>query len=359
VPLLAASLLPPQGRSAKVGRLLLLFVLPGVAYFIWRAIYFHALFPLPFTVKSDVHRTLGLLVPHSLTASLKYLLFDGALLLPWLRPGLRFQSRSEDIRFRTLTVLLLVLPTLFYWAMRLDQNVGDRFFYYLPLAAALLLALRWPAFSKTKKRRLLRMGLGAFLLFLLGPLLREVRSFRDYQFRDVQGIAAALGKLPTRGTLLTTEAGFLAYGSGWVAYDAWGLNTAEFAEHFIQPADVIALRPDLIILHPDPPDSCLPQSSWPAAYSGRTWQHMTRNMLLGARNAGGYQLWPLSYGSTYYRERKDWSYGQGDRECFLVRSDSPCAAGMIAALRQHHAVGPPQSIALEEQQDARAARHDP
>jgi hypothetical protein len=332
-------------------------VLPGVAYFLWRATYFHALFPLPFTVKSDVHRTLGLLVPHSLTSSLKYLLFDAALLLPWLPAAfgssrLRTESRNDDVRIRSLTFLLLVLPTLFYWAMRLDQNVGDRFFYYLPLAAALLLALRWPAFPQTQRRVLLRIGLGAFLLFLLGPLLREIRSFRDYQFRDVQGIAEALGELPTRGTLLTTEAGFLAYGSGWVASDAWGLNTEQFAHHFIQPADVVALRPDLIVLHPDPPDSCLPQNSWPSAYTGRTWQHMTRNMLLGARDAGGYQLWLLSYGSTYYRERKHWSYGEGDRECFLVRSDSPRAAGITAALIHHHGIGPPRSVALEEAHDA-------
>jgi hypothetical protein len=356
VPLLAASLFPTSGRAPRAWRILLLFVLPGVAYFLCRAAYFHALFPLPFTVKSDVHRTLGLFVPHSVTTSLKYLFFDAALLAPtlWSRAHAEPFAKKQHLphHLPLLATLLLGLPTLFYWAMRLDQNVGDRFFYYLPLAAALLLARQWQTTPPATRQVLLRVGLGAFAVFLLGPLLREVRSFRDYQFREVQRIAAALGRLPTRGTLLTTEAGFLAYGSGWVAYDAWGLNTARFADHFIQPADVVALRPDLIVLHPDPNDTCLPQSTWPAAYSGRTWQHMTRNLLLGARDAGGYQLWLLSYGSNWYRERKHWSYGQGDRECLLVSTRSPRAAGIVAALEQNHAVGPPRSYALEAQHGA-------
>jgi hypothetical protein len=291
---------------------------------------------------------LGILVPHSFTSSLKYLFFDGALLLPLLWP--RSVPRPNTI---PLVVALVAVPTLFYWAMRLDQNVGDRFFYYLPLAAALLLALHWPGLDDPRRRLILRIGCAAFLVFLLGPLLREFRTFRDLQFRDVQAIAADLRRLPTRGSLLTTEAGLITYGSRWVAYDAWGLNTEQFARHLIQPSDVVGLHPDLIVLHPDPAESCLPHPEWLPAYTVRSWPNMTRNLILGASEAGDYQLWLISYGSSYYRQRKHWSYGEGDRECFLVRQSSPLFAGMVAALRQRSAVGPPQSIALERaHQDA-------
>jgi hypothetical protein len=353
VPLLVCLLLRPDTRSARALRILLVFVLPGLAYFVWRMAYFHALFPLPFTVKSDVHRTLGVVVPHSFTSSLKYLFFDGALLLPLLWPGwvsrLRAWPPGYPLQPNTvpLAISLLGVPTLFYWAMRLDQNVGDRFFFYLPLAAALLLALNWSALDDPRRRLILRIGCAAFLVFLLGPLLREFRSFRYYQFRDVQAIAADLRRLPARGTLLTTEAGFITYGSGWVAYDAWGLNTERFAHRLVQPSDVVALHPDLIVLHPDPPESCLPQPAWLPAYTLRSWPDMTRNLILGARDAGDYQLWLISYGSSFYRDRKHWRYGEGDRECFLVRESSPLFAGMVAVLKQHNAVGPPQSIALE------------
>jgi hypothetical protein len=353
VPLLVCLLLRPDTRSARALRILLVFLLPGLAYFVWRMAYFHALFPLPFTVKSDVHRNLGVLVPHSFTSSLKYLFFDSTLLLPlwWPHPVPRLQALSAGYPFELntvpLAISLLGLPTLFYWAMRLDQNVGDRFFFYLPLAAALLLALNWSALNEPRRRSILRIGCAAFVVFLLGPLLREFRSFRYYQFRDVQAIAADLRRLPARGALLTTEAGFITYGSGWIAYDAWGLNTERFAQQFIQPSDVMALHPDLIVLHPDLPESCLPQSEWLPAYAQRSWPDMTRNLILGARDAGDYQLWLISYGSSFYRHRKHWRYGEGDRECFLVRESSPLFAGMVAVLKEHDAVGPPQSMAIE------------
>jgi hypothetical protein len=205
----------------------------------------------------------------------------------------------------------------------------------------------------------LRIGWAAFLVFLLGPLLREFRSFRDYQFRDIQAIAADLRRLP-RGTLLTTEAGFITYGSGWVAYDAWGLNTERFAHHLVQPSDVVALHPDLIVLHPEPQESCLPQPDWLPAYTVRSWPNMTRNLILGANDAGDYQLWLISYGSFHYRHRKHWRYGEGDRECFLVRQSSPRFAGLVAVLTGHGAVGPPQSIVLERaHKDALSVRRNP
>jgi hypothetical protein len=354
-PLLVLLLLRPDTRSRRALYILLVFLLPGLAYFIWRMTYFHALFPLPFTVKSDVHRTLGVLVPHSFTASLKYLFFDGALLLPLFWP-----RRVRQPNIIPLAIALLGVPTLFYWAMRLDQNVGDRFFFYLPLGAALLLALNWSALDDPRRRLILRIGCAAFVVFLLGPLLREFRSFRFYQFRDVQAIAADLRRLPARGTLLTTEAGFITYGSGWVAYDAWGLNTERFAHRLVQPSDLVALHPDLIVLHPDPPESCLPQPEWLPAYTLRSWPDMTRNLILGARDAGDYQLWLISYGSSFYRQRKHWRYGEGDRECLLVRESSPLFSGMVAVLKQHDAVGPPQSIAIERShQDALHATPNP
>ena len=343
-PLLAFLLWQPGHRGARALRILLLFIIPGVAYFLWRMAYFHALFPLPFTVKSDVHRALGVLVAHSFTSSLKYVFMDSALLLPlfWPRPAPRLRPNTLPI-----ALSLLVVPTVFYWAMRLDQNVGDRFFFYLPLGTALLISWNWPALEDSRRRLILRIGFAAFLVFLLGPLLREVRSFRDYQFRDVQSIAADLQQLPMRGSLLTTEAGFITYGSGWVAYDAWGLNTQAFAQHLIQPSDVVRLHPDVIVVHPDPPESCLLQPGWLPSYNARTWPNLTRNLIRGASDAGDYQLWLISYGSSFYRNRKGWQYGEGDRECFLVRESSPLFAAMVAVLRQHHAVGPPLSMRVE------------
>lgn len=346
VPLLLAQLRPAEQRLHRVKLIVFLFILPGIVYFLWRAHYFSQLFPLPFLVKSDMHRTLGLLVPHSFLQSLKYLLFDFVLLFLLLR------RPSDDASMKrmqgVLLVSLVVIPTLFYWTMRLDQNVGDRFFFYLPLAAAIILAMRWNGLSLNERGLLLRVGCAAFFVLILGPLIREIRSFRDFQFRSLQAVAANIGRIPTRGSLLTTEAGFLAYESDWIAYDAWGLNTARFARQIVQPQDVIALHPDLIALHPDMPESCLPQPNWQESYATRSWPNMTRNMVMGASRAGDYELWLLPYGSQFYQQRMHWSYGQGDRECFFIRRSSPRYAAMAAALQEQKAAGPPESQAMEQ-----------
>ncbi len=342
-PLLLFLQFQPGNKGPRAARIVLIFLLPGLTYFIWRMTYFHAFLPLPFTVKSDVHRTLGVLVPHSFTSSLKYLFLNTALLVPlfWRRHVTRLRPLLLP-----LAVSLLAVPTLFYWSMRLDQNVGDRFFFYLPLAAVLMVSLEWPVLEDQRRRWLLRLGTAAFIVFLLGPLQREVRSFRDYQFYDVKGIAAGLHKLP-RGTLLTTEAGFITYGSDWIAYDAWGLNTSQFAMRLVQPSDVVQLHPDLIVVHPDTQDSCLVQPGWPSAYTARAWPNMTRNLVRGASDAGDYELWLISYGSPFYRHRKHWRFAEGDRECLLIRNSSPSAAAMKAVLQQHGAIGPPQSLVME------------
>ena len=342
VPLLGSLLLPRESRKHRTVLVLLFFVVPGLVYFAWRAHYFGSILPLPFLVKSDAHRALGMFVAHSFWQSLKYLLFLTALLLPV------FVGRPFDRFMRTLFFGTVLVPTLFFWTMRLDQNVGDRFFYYLPLSAAMVVALSWSTLPPRRRRILLYTGLAAWLVLLLGPLLREVRSFRDYQFQDVQAISQELGQLPTRGSMITTEAGFLAYGSGWIAYDAWGLNTADFARHPIQAADVAALKPDLIVIHPNPLDSCVPVQRQLPVSSNRTWAQVIQSLVSGAQQAGPYQLWLLSYGSPFYRQREHWGYGEGNRECFLVRESSPLAKGITDALERHHAVGPPQSIALEQ-----------
>jgi hypothetical protein len=326
-----------QKRKAVLP-VLLCFVLPGVTYFLWRWHYFGELFPLPFLVKGTTPRTLGLVVTQSVRRSLSFLAFAAIVLVPFVR--------WRDGWNRRLLVSLVLVPTAFYWTMRLDQNVGFRFYYYLPLAVALLLALNWQSLG-SRKAMVFRVALFGWLVLFAMPLSRELRTFRDEQFANVKQIATELGKLSQPGSMLVTEAGFLPYYSGWTVYDAWGLNTSEFAHRFIQPDDVTRLKPDIVVLHPDPDESCLVQPGWPSAFSGRTWKHMTRNLTIGATR-DGYELWLLSYGSEYHRQRMHWQYGQGDRECWFVRRDTPQYAAITRVLAANHAVGSPQSLAMEK-----------
>jgi len=349
LPLLAYLVLASTEGRRSLGKLAAFFVIPGVMYFAWRVHYFGEFFPLPFLVKSDAQRVLGLVVAHSMQQSLKYLLFDAALLMPIvLRRGLRPKY---------LFVGLIAVPTAFYWMMRLDQNIGDRFFYYLPLAAAILLAVHWPEMTSSSLRVLLRVGFVAWLVLIAMPLYRELRTFRDMQFNDSKSIGQALNAMPEHGTMITTETGFLPYYSGWTTYDPWGLNTAEFAHRFIQPADVERLTADVIVVHPDQPESCLVQPGWQSRYERRTWPNMTRNLVIGS--APQYELWLAPYGSEFYRRRRGWQYGEGDRECWFLLRDSPRYAGIAEALRRNHGVGPMQSVRLEEERSKSAGQTKP
>jgi hypothetical protein len=340
LPLLAYVVLSSTERSRSLAKVAAIFVVPGMVYFAWRVHYFGELFPLPFLVKSDAQRVLGLVVAHSMQQSLKYLLFDAALLSPVvLRIG--FQPKYVFIG-------LIAVPTAFYWMMRLDQNIGDRFFYYLPLAAAVLLAIHWQDMTSSSLRILVRMGFVAWLLLIAMPLSRELRTFRDMQFNDAKSIGQALNAMPEHGTIITTETGFLPYYSGWTTYDPWGLNTAEFAHRFIQPADIKRLNADVIVVHPDQPESCLVQPGWQSQYEARTWQNLTRNLVIGS-STPRYELWLAPYGSEFYHRRRGWHYGEGDRECWFLLKDSSRYAGIAEVLREHHGVGPTQSIRLEEE----------
>ena len=328
LPLLLGLLWRAGWRPGDVGAMVGWFVAPGIAYFFWRWHYFGALLPLPFYVKADAHRVAGLFVAQTVHQSLLYLLFAAVLLFL-----LRFARVAEHL---WLLLPLLALPTLFFWSMRLDQNVAGRFFYYIPLAAAILLAVNWRELRGRHDLLVLSVA-GAWLVLLAMPFLREIRTFRDEQFADVKSIAEALHGLPQQGTILTSEAGFLAYFSGWTTIDAWGLNTPEFAHRFLQAGDVARLRPDLVVFHPDRTEGCVADASWPATYADRTWPHLTRNLALGA-DRQHYAPWVISYGSEFYRNRKHWKYGEGDRECWLVRRDAPVYSGVTGILAAHHAV---------------------
>jgi len=347
LPLLAYTVISSKQKRAESMKVTAFFLVPGLSYFAWRAHYFGELFPLPFLVKSDARRALGLVVAHSMQQSLKYLLFDAAVLMPWVL--------LRGFRPRYLFVSLIAVPTAFYWVMRLDQNIGDRFFYYLPLAVAILLATHWQQTPPSSRRTVLHVGLVGWLFLIAMPFYREFRTFRDMQFSESKDIAQELRIMPEHGLMITTEAGFLPYYSGWSTYDPWGLNTPVFAHRFVQPEDIGLLNADVIVVHPDQPESCLIQPGWQTQYSARTWPNLSRNLVIGA-HASRYELWLVSYGSEFYRRRRGWRYGEGDRECWFLLRDSPRYSGIAEVLGRHHGIGPPESIRIEQEHTLHAVQ---
>ncbi len=288
LPLLITFLPLQEDRIGYLKRGVLLFVLPGVAYFLWRWHYFGHLLPLPFLVKSDVHRRFGILAPGSLRDALPYLGFSIALLVLACRRALKDRVQ------RALLISLLVVPTAFYAAMRLDQNVADRFFFYIPLTAFLLIAINWRNLD-IRRETLGVCALGLYLL-LLAPIEQ------GFATEFLQGIpiykrharlARELDRPELHGVLMSSEAGLRPYFSRWDAVDPWGLNTAEYATHFIQPQQVAELHPDLVVLHVA--QDAAPCSAPPGlASKDRTWGNMVGNVERGLDPAK-YDIWLLPY----------------------------------------------------------------
>jgi hypothetical protein len=327
-PILTAALIVYPNRTRRAAIIAAAFVLPGLLYFAWRAYYFHSLLPLPFLVKSDAVRVAHLFVLDSVQHGLFLCLFAFTLAF------LATRNTKLDAPHRALLLTLLILPNLFYFAMRLDQDAGHRFFIYLPIDAAIVLAMQWQRL-KPQRSYLLRTGLALWLFLIANMSLHALQLGRYAQFDNRKAIAEDLAQLP-HGTLLTTEAGFLPWYSGWPTYDAWGLNTADFAHHLLQPSAIATLHPDAILLYTASTIECTRTAAWPTPYTQRTWQHLTRNMVTGI-DPQDYTLWYVPYGNAALRRANDTKPWQGDQECWFLRNASPLATSIAEVLTRHHA----------------------
>lgn len=289
-----------------------LFVVPGLVYFFWRWHYFGQLLPLPFLVKSNQHRTLGLFITSSVKSLAPFVLFAAVSL------GLVLGRRLLQWQNARLYVALMVIPVIFYANIRLDQDLNERFFVFIPIGILIIVATQWKndwAFP----RMYVFAGTGAayFLLIFVatahgvaGNLLNREEWIR------IRGIGTSLQPAELRGRMLTTEAGFLPYFSRWRAYDAWGLDTPEFARQIIQPDQVVALNADLIVLHRNG-DDCSPQVR--PAKSVRSWSNMIDNIESGVALMRSYDVWRVPYWSpTKERVRIDIEHKKPDYECWYI-----------------------------------------
>lgn len=217
-------------RSAyhlEVRRLSVYFLVPGIAYFVWRLWYFKEWLPLPFLVKASGDRDLS---------------DDIGNLLPVVIPIVVAVVTSDNIlALAKRTLLLFTLPMLFYGSMRLEQNVGNRFI--APLFFGGLLVLR-----DARPHYLVATFVMLSLYFnwnLTYDTFHELLNYKREAMHDVAFKISQLGP----GRLLTTEAGILAYYSNWHVEDSWGLNTPRFAHRVINDDSISVGDYDLIAAH--------------------------------------------------------------------------------------------------------------
>lgn len=264
-----------EGRlQPETGRLLRHLVIPGLTYFVWRFWYFGEILPLPFLVKSSGNRDL-LFFFHESIEAIGYALWPVLLSILFVRNRRRFAGKM---------LLLFLVPLLFYAAMRLEQNIGNRFMAPMFFGVLILLAAEKGILAG------LAFVLASVLLtqkITLDTLLMMANSRNENIYYISRDLAALDGKM------LITEAGRLAYYSNWLAHDSWGLNTPEYAHELVDRGDLERGGYDLIVGHCDPALLNGGQGGTETPLT-RNWENQCR-VLMGYVGNGGYELFLVPF----------------------------------------------------------------
>lgn len=196
--------------------------------------------PLAFTVKSSGQLNAGALMAAGM----------------WIATALVVAASS---RGRSIVTLVVALFPLVYLLFDNSQNIGWRLqLAYLP---ALLVSVR-----ATRPWAAIVLGGMLFAPVVSGALQPDERAAVGQEIRWMHG------------NLLTTEAGWLPYYSGWVSSDAIGLTDARIAHGGLTDTYLDSRRFDLIMWH---------------CYNGRpeTIERWTKGERIPAREWGGTDHW--------------------------------------------------------------------
>lgn len=297
-------------------------VLPGIAYFLWRWWYFGELMPLPFYVKAEVDRdVLGVFY----SGSLKELAPMGdALIIGILALGVSFWRGVLSARQLGPVLAAAFLPALtFYLSMNLIQNLGLRFFAFVPLLAVVAIC--------NIADRHARIVFLAALILTLAPKGSPHFRYLAFDSND-RYIAHAISQLPGNFSMAVTEAGHLAYESGAEVVDLWGLNTPQFARVPASGADIAARQFDMIVLHDASSYTCqamvaqhkaqrLGPVQGPVEDAPRSWPDMVESVLSGV-DPETYRL----YRVPAFRPQNHWHY------MFFVNNSGPHSEALTEIL---------------------------
>lgn len=347
LPLLAHKLFAdklPVGR--KMANLLLLFILPVAAYLSWRYLYFGRILPLSFDINTTngQEKILGIIIPYSFHYVKGYAIYY---LWPGLL-GLFLYFLKEKFKVQTgyyvLIMAYIVLPMAAYMCVRENLDFSHRYFIgpYLGLVMVSGLIIR------NKKSIIISL----FGLILLGKT--AITSFEQglkslhFYYNNTWYISEELSALP-KATLATSEAGILAWKSGFTTYDLWGLNTAEFTAQLPSPERIVDLHADLMVLHAGKPEYRLADST--QLTQQKNWQQLSYRTVM-AMQKGAYEVYEVPFDTRMYRKQ-----GLSDRgllqaffkwlseinrepvskrtDLYAIQKDSPLAPAIKQILLNH------------------------
>ncbi len=211
-------------------KLYLIFILLGLFYFYLRFIYFGYLLPLPFYIKNQWH------ILNNLEWLKQIIIISPILLIVF------FINIKKIFKKSVLSILAIIfIATSYYTNQILYQNIGYRFYFYIPILVIFIIY----EFKLHNKKSYKSLSKNFLLLFsIVSIFLNIIEKYDSINFYtkkdDVYIISKELKKInkSEKLYLATTEAGILPYFSEIETIDLFGLNTKKFAK---LPADGTAL----------------------------------------------------------------------------------------------------------------------
>jgi arabinofuranosyltransferase len=319
-------------RGAGVARsailwYLMLFLLVGGSYFVWRWQYFGYPLPNPYYIKSSIH-TGSLLqsVRNVLGGSKASLLNVMKLCLPFLLPFVAGTYTPRTLRLSVGLSVPILGFALAFGLLSNEMNFGARFQYVLlpivlmswwPLLAGIREDLSFPKWPDLGLHKRVALTLSA-LLVCLGVIGYQYKVGRATTGRDgLYDMAVMLSDYRDKGyTMAVTEAGQLPLYSHWRAIDAWGLNDQWIAHAGgVSEQYLDRFKPQIVMFHA----GFSPQV--PPTGKGRgKWSDMT-TALKSYVERDGYTLAAV-FGDNPH-----------DTHYYYVRADFPESAEIVSRIR--------------------------
>jgi hypothetical protein len=242
--MLAAILIHRGGGRAReiVLAFAAVFLILGLAYFVWRWSYFGHPLPNPFYKKGG-----GVLYWGTLAKAVQNVARLGGPFLAALAVGVVLPRTRRYALFAAVPTVGFTL----LWLLLSDEtNYLMRFRYpILPVVLVSGTAVLGTLAQTLRPRVAVAAGtaLAALSLLYAHRLFAHVHHFPT----GLYDVATILREYAPRGySLVTTEAGLLPLYSGWRSVDAWGLNDPWIAHHGGVTAEYLDRRPpDVVMFH--------------------------------------------------------------------------------------------------------------
>lgn len=288
----------------KLKEIILQLILPGILYYTGRLIYFNEYFPLPFIVKSAGDRDWFIFFKNSI-----YMI---AIAITPIIITCLFSKRK--IELINTTIKIFIFPVIFYGALKLEQNIGNRFLSPMFFGGMIIFS--------SQKNYVKNIFILISVLISIKITTKTIVDIINSRKEQVYYISKELSTV--RGTMLTTEAGRLAYYSEWKVEDSWGLNTPEYAHNLINRNIIINKRYDLIVAHCD--ISLLNNLNTEPYREIRSWNNQCIELTTAIKK-GNYTIYLIPFLSNEKYENLLSKYSKN-----LIKKESHCRRYDIYAL---------------------------